>query len=320
LKLAALKGALRALCRSQPLNSIATTAVRACLRAGGFEPGLVATKLRRVGGVWDRLPNGCILRLWTEDDDLIPNEVFWRGWRGFEPETLPLFFELACGSRVTLDIGAHIGIYALSAAHANPHGRVYAFEAMPATCRRLERNIRLNQLSNLQCVEGAVSDFDGSADFFYNTGLELNAEASLRADCTGAFARFSSVGEICKTTVRVRTVDSFARENCVSGIDLVKLDVEGAEPQALRGMVDVLRAERPTIVCEVLKGFGTEGQVEEVLGHLGYRYYLLTRQGPLLRNRIQGQPEEQWHLRNYLLTTLSPDEVAALRCSGGGKP
>ena len=77
-------------------------------------------------------------------------------------------------------------------------------------------------------------------------------------------------------------------------------------------MVDVLRKDRPTIVCEVLKGFGTEGELEDALRGNGYRYYLLTPEGAALRDRIEGQPEERWELRNYLFTTLGPEEVAGV--------
>jgi hypothetical protein len=51
--------------------------------------------LPRTGPVRSRLPNGEVLRLWSRGDDWISNQVFWRGWSGYEPETTPLFFELA---------------------------------------------------------------------------------------------------------------------------------------------------------------------------------------------------------------------------------
>ncbi|MEK6320326.1 MAG: hypothetical protein AABN33_01450 [Acidobacteriota bacterium] len=55
-------------------------------------------------------------------------------------------------------------------------------------------------------------------------------------------------------------------------------------------------------------GCGSERELEEALQPIGYRYYHLTPGGPVLSERIEGHPE--W--LNYLFTTLSPDEVAAL--------
>jgi hypothetical protein len=76
--------------------------------------------LHRFGIVRSRLPHGRTLRLWSRGDDWIANQVHWRGWDGYEPETLPLFFRLAATARVTLDVGAHVGFFTLLAGHANP--------------------------------------------------------------------------------------------------------------------------------------------------------------------------------------------------------
>lgn len=307
-----LRNALRAIRRSQPFNSIATSALRRGFRAVHIDPGLVSRKLRRVGLVEDRLPNGRTLRLWTQDDDLIPNEVFWRGWCGFEPETMVLFFHLASRARVTMDVGAHVGLFALVAGHASPASRVYAFEALPAVCERLRQNVERNGLTNVEVVGRAVGAVEKTAEFFYSTGIGLPGESSLRRDCTEQFMRFSSEGEIAKTEVQVISLDSFAREKGIIGVDLVKIDTEGTEPQVLRGMAEILARSRPAIVCEVLRGFDTERELEEVLAPYGYAYYLLGPLGPERRSRIEGQPEDRWGLRNWLFTTLSPEEVARL--------
>jgi len=268
--------------------------------------------MRRVGLVEHRLPNGRTLRLWTEDDDLIPNVVFWGGWDRFEQETVAPFFRLASISSVTFDVGAHIGLLTLLAAHANSKGRVYSFEPMPATYERLQLNVALNGLANVECVGRAVGEVEATAELFYNTGIALPGEASLRRDCTEAFQRFCAAGEIQQMPVPVITLDRFVMERNLSRVDLVKLDIEGAEPEALRGMRDTLRRDHPILICEVLKGFGTEQPLEDLLASNGYRYYLLSPQGPVQRDQIEGQPDGQWELRNYLFTTLSHHEITQL--------
>jgi methyltransferase, FkbM family len=134
----------------------------------------------------------------------------------------------------------------------------------------------------------------------------------LRREVTEAFLKFSSVGEVRKRIVPVITIDKFVKEKNIEKLDLVKIDTEGTEPQVLKGMADVIERDRPILICEVLKGFETEKHLEDLLGPLGYRYYLLTPDGPALRNGIEGQPDSQWDLRNYLFATTSPDEVARL--------
>ena len=106
------------------MNWAATTATRWALAATGARSEFVVKHLHKVGTVRARLPNGRALRLWSRGDDWVSNQVYWRGWDGYEPETVPLFWRLAERSAVTLDVGAYVGYFALLAGHANPSGRV----------------------------------------------------------------------------------------------------------------------------------------------------------------------------------------------------
>src|SRR5215470_6603986 len=124
--MSAIRTVLRSLRASQPFNRVVTTAMRRGFCISGLRSEFLTKKMRRVGLVEHRLPNGRTLRLWTEDDDLIPNVVFWGGWDRFEQETVAPFFRLASISSVTFDVGAHIGLLTLLAAHANSKGRVYS--------------------------------------------------------------------------------------------------------------------------------------------------------------------------------------------------
>lgn len=244
-----------------------------------------------MGEVCDRLPNRRLLRLWSQGDDWISNQVFWRGWSGYEPETAPLFFDLARRASVTLDVGAYVGYFSLLAGHANPEGRVFAFEPMPAIFQRLEQNIRLNQLTNVECSPCAVAAADGEAEFFHLSG-GLPSSSSLSRPIMG-------YGDhVLATKTPVIRLDSFAAQAGIRRVDLLKIDTEGTEPDVLRGMTEILARDRPKIVCEVLKGRGSEEALEEILRPLGYRFYLLTPEGPVFRQRIDGHPV--W--LNYLLS------------------
>ena len=296
-----IKGSLKRLRVSQPLNMLATSAVRALLGSAGVQSEMVIKHLHRVGAVSSRLPNGSTLRLWSRADDWVSNQVYWRGWSGYEPETVPLFFRLAMRARITFDIGAYVGLFTLLAAHANPRGRVYAFEPLPDAFKRLERNVELNKLENVRTVSAAVSDLDGSAEFFC-AATEMPCSSSLSYDF------MKSTDGLSSFTVPVIKLDSFVRENGLHGIDLVKIDTESTEPQVLSGMLETIQRDQTLIICEVLKGRGSEQPLQDVLDSIGYRAFLLTPDGPVLRDRIEGHPV--W--LNYLFTALSPCEVARL--------
>ncbi len=289
-----IKHFLKRLRASQPFNYLATSTVHGLLTVTGLHSEFIVKHLHRVGTVKCRLPNGRILYLWSRGDDWISNQIYWRGWNGYEPETVSLFFQLARYAHVTLDVGAFIGFYALVAVHANPSGRVYAFEPMPFIYQRLQRNVRLNRLSNIHCIAGAVGDRDGTAEFFHG-GVELPSSSSLSFEFIHRFVK-----DIHSSIVPVVTLDRFARDIGLDRIDLIKIDTESTESQVLQGGREILQRDRPTIFCEVLGGCGSERLLEEILNPLGYYYYLLTPDGPVLCDRIEGHPR----YLNYLFRPL----------------
>src|SRR5215831_12119703 len=162
-----LKTALRRIRGSQPLNLIATSAMATAFAVTRTRSEFVFKHLPRVGTVRRRMPNGRTLSVWSRGDDWVSNQIYWKGWDGYEPETAPFFFKLATQAAVTFDVGAYVGYYTLIAAHANPDGRVHAFEPMPVIHERLLNNIRLNELTNVECVPSAVGDADGKTQFYH---------------------------------------------------------------------------------------------------------------------------------------------------------
>jgi hypothetical protein len=81
---AAAKEILKGLRGSQPLNRVATATVRTLLRACNRRSEWVIRHLHRYGGVRFRLPNGRTARLWSRADDWVSNQIYWRGWNGYE--------------------------------------------------------------------------------------------------------------------------------------------------------------------------------------------------------------------------------------------
>jgi FkbM family methyltransferase len=295
--------ALRRLRYRQPLNRFATASVRAGLGALGLRSELLIRHLHRVGDVDSPLPNGRVLRLWSEADDWVSNQVFWRGWHGYEPETTPLFWRLASRARVTLDVGAYVGFFSLLAAHANPHGRIFAFEPLAPAFERLRSNVNRNGVTNVECLHKAVGAEAGSASFFH-----VRADAGIPCSSSLSYEFMRELPNLETSTVAVVSLDGFLDERGVTGVDLVKIDTESTEPQVLQGMQRTIRRDRPAIICEVLPGRGAEAALQEQIRDLEYRAYLLTPEGPVSKETVEGHPE--W--LNYLLSPLRPEEVARL--------
>jgi FkbM family methyltransferase len=266
----------------EPVNRLATSVMR-WMFGIGRAPGWLVRHLPKIGKVDSRLPNGAGLHLWSLGDDWISNQVFWRGWRGHEPETTSVFFRLAQAAEVTIDIGAYVGYYTLLAAHANRLGRVIALEPLPNIHARLLRHIELNALTNVECLMAAAGAREGTADFFHQSH-ELPTSSSLSQEF------MAGVPDLEVSRVPVVTIDRLVRDRLLPRVDLVKVDTESTEPDVLEGMRETLARDRPWIVCEVLKGRGAESRLGPLLEPHGYRFYLLTPEGLVLKSRIEGHP------------------------------
>jgi FkbM family methyltransferase len=289
--------------RAVPLiNGVVTTSVRRIFDFTGRRSEFIIKHLPRTGVAETCLPNGRSLRLWSRGDDWLATQLFWRGWPGVDAETLPLFFRFAESAATCYDVGAHVGLYSLVAALANPSARIYAFEPHPTARERLRLNIELNSLRNIECLDSAVGDYVGDAQLFHVASDDVPSSSSL----SGEF--MSTATSVVGTSVGVTTLDRVTEEKGIIRVDLVKIDTETTEPAVLRGMSSTLERDRPTIFCEVLPGYGVEAELEKILCPLQYRRYLLTDAGPEPVATIRGHPR----FRNYLFTRLGEESLRHL--------
>lgn len=197
----------------------------------------------------------------------IENTLFWAGYgSGWEATTLLVWERLACQSSTVFDVGANTGLFALAAKAANPHARVHAFEPLPAIVSRLNRNIALNGWE-IAVHAAAVSDREGTAQ------IRL---AMADHEYSASFEHMEWMDSTPVQTIDVPLVT-------LSGImaqtgdvpDLIKLDVERHEPQALAGMWSGLDPARlPVMVVEILDD-GCAAAVGEQLAGRGYRCFVI---------------------------------------------
>lgn len=277
------------------LNIPLTTALRAGLRGLGRDSPWLIKHLPRSGVVAARLPNRAELRLWSRGDDWISTQIFWRGLAGYEPETVPVFFGLAKRAAVVVDVGAYVGYFTVMAALANPGARVIALEPFPATFDRLQRNVGLNELSNVVCRNVAAGASAGAAEL-HHMSQGMSMAASLEPAHLAPWDHVT-------TSVPVVRLDQLLGELGVRRVELIKVDVEATEVDVLEGAREVLERDRPHIVCEVLSA-GSGVRLSAMLRPLGYQYFELHAGGPVRRETIVPGPAG-----NYLLTTTPPADL-----------
>lgn len=147
---------------------------------------------------------------------------------------------------VFIDAGANIGAFTLLGARlVGPEGRVIAVEMMPDTARRLRNHLAINGLDWVEVVEQALSD---------SAGQELVARAPrLLAGQASIVRETFRTGDMVEHRVMTTTLDVLAAG--VDRVDLLKVDLEGAEAQAFAGGREML-ARTGAVVFEAWSGSG----------------------------------------------------------------
>jgi FkbM family methyltransferase len=163
-----------------------------------------------------------------------------------DAQQIQFYLDRVASGSVVLDIGAHYGEYAvLFAALVGARGKVVCFEPDLAALEVLRANIALNRLENRIAVEArAVFDSNEPKQLFARHG---NAQSSLaRAGLGGS----DSDGDVERYSIETIRLDDYILESGLSSPSYIKLDVEGAEINVLRGAQNTLRSSA-VIVCEL---------------------------------------------------------------------
>jgi FkbM family methyltransferase len=177
-----------------------------------------------------------------------------------EPPIQDVWAEHVPAGGVVWDIGANIGFFTLIAARLVDGGKVVAFEPLPANLEAIRRNVALNGLGNVEIIDVALSDTEGTAD------LQLHSQKTWAKLDTSSDTGFQQgLQATAHLEVQVSTIDRQLQR--LPAPDLVKIDIEGAEVAALRGATVLLTEHRPTIICEF---HGTNEAVSELLESHGY--------------------------------------------------
>ncbi|CAO5184942.1 Methyltransferase, FkbM family [Frankia sp. AiPs1] len=179
---------------------------------------------------------------------------------------------------VVFDVGANLGVYSVHAQrNVGPSGRVFAFEAVPATADRLAQTLALNGATDVQVVRAAVAETAGTATMhvFDDPACGWNSlgDHPMYGYDRGAVRPSSTV------EVPAITLDGFADERHLDRVALCKIDVEGFERHVFAGASGLLAEHRIGVLCfeiseDALVGEGgTPAEVFAALDVHGYRTF-----------------------------------------------
>jgi FkbM family methyltransferase len=258
-------------------------------------------------GQLGRLLNGMPIEV--DARDMVGSHILRNGvW---EPETAAFFRGWLRPGMTFVDAGAHVGHYTLLASDlVGAEGRVIAFEPHPLLGPVLRRNAERAGCANTTVSELALGRASGAADLILHP-CDNFGSSSLRADAED--------GHRPRAPVEVTTLDDYLEHAGGPRVDVIKLDVEGAELDVIDGARRTLAANPDILLVveflrENARRFGRDVEdLESGLRELGFLLFTLTPAGPL-RYRGVGELSVNVVAVRRLVTLLRglPEAVAAL--------
>jgi FkbM family methyltransferase len=164
-----------------------------------------------------------------------------------------------------VDIGAHIGRYTIMAAkRIGDSGRVIAIEAHPETFELLNKNIKLNGLHNVMTINTVVTSQKGKVKLYLpgqaNGFTVYNTIMINRANPTENFLE-----------VEANTLDNILNENNIQRVNYLKIDVEGAELEVLKGAANTLSLNKDLTLLMEVHGDANYNPVLDILREYNFQ-------------------------------------------------
>lgn len=204
--------------------------------------------------------------MYIDPKDMIVSQVLYTK-RVWDPYTSAVFRKVLRKGDTVLDIGSHIGYYALLAAEiVGKHGSVTAFEPDTVSYGLLKKNRSVNNYENITPINKAVSEKNAIERLYINR-LNTGDNKLIKDGTTKEYVKIETI-----------KLDDFLK---VKKVDVIKIDIQGAELRALKGMTKLLKANPK---CRILIEFWPSGLVSAgtsakellaFLGKLDYRFLLV---------------------------------------------
>lgn len=238
-----------------------TTALRTVAKSGNplvrVAKRVVIAALQRMDVVAPaRLKNGDVL--YVDLANAVGRTIWARGDYVTEPAIRRLIETNLEQGDVFFDVGANVGFFSLLAARVvGENGEVHSFEPLPELASLLRRTAAANRLNNLHVVEAAVGQRPGTAE------MAVMKDSAYSHLVGGSAEAASDHGGWRPVSVKTVSLDRYFEDTVRKPLRLMKMDIEGAELEALDGARQLLsEPNAPDFICEVnadhLARFGHE--------------------------------------------------------------
>lgn len=223
----------------------------------------------------------------------------------WEPDAEPIKNLVKPGDFV-IDLGANIGWYSnVLAGLVGKEGRVYSIEPIPDTFRLLSTIIKKLGLKNIQPLNYAISEKDGSAIM----EIPLHGYGGKNFYMARIISRKESGGSAKQHTVSLRSLDSLFLD-VADKVTFIKCDVEGHELAVIKGASGFFQKTKPAMFIEVggspEKSGSSASELFDILKQYGYSAYFYD--GQKLQARFPGH----WSVNYFFLQPAHLKQVSQM--------
>ncbi len=198
----------------------------------------------------------------------------------YEPNEFYFLDKFLKSGMVFIDIGANNGWFGVFASKkVGSEGMVYSVEPSQREIDKINKNIELNNLTNIKVLECALLDKEGFMDLLI---------AEDKNDGHNTFGNFIYETDLkTKEKVRVDILDNLVKKENIKRIDFIKIDAEGSELFILKSSIEAIKSFQPVMLIEIaelsLKNQGSRSaDIYTFLGNLGYQFYTFSKDYGLL--------------------------------------
>ena len=217
------------------------------------------------------------LKLRLDKGSSMGSAIYWQGY--YSKEELMLLGRILQRDSIFVDVGANNGYFTVFAAKRVPDGRVLSFEPVSSLFENLRHNIALNNFNNVDAFKLGLADGSRSELDIFSSANDSNFDAL-------ATIYPDSHRSTRLETIALSSLDKISDELKMSRIDVIKIDVEGAELDVLRGAHNILTQFQPLILIEVNKETYTSAgyaitDVTDYLQGFNYSFQIVGNNGSL---------------------------------------
>lgn len=209
------------------------------------------------------------------------SQIFWYG--KYNHDIADILDQILQEGMCVIDAGANIGEVSLLAANrVGKTGRVLSIEPVDDIADRLETNINLNGFENIKVLRTAVGEQRGNLPIYRPSSI--GRDQTINEGIGSLYKGDTSKQREQAGLVTVERLDDIAINNHVSRVDLIKIDIEGAELPALRGAEQILKAYKPLLIIEILEDTAQSAgysrrDIIDYLADLGYSFKAILTKG-----------------------------------------